>query len=416
MIGNPIANKHKKVDPMSTDYIGPEDIEAFLKDLANAEVKLGMKNSLNVFEAAGLDRQETKHSKMLAFLLDPSKGHCLNAEVFKGLVIKNFDSIISPLGTSPMRPTRLLLDGLGDLYIDCEWRHIDVLAYSESLNLVVAIENKIDAKESSKEGTTQLERYANVLENDSKFSSYSKLFLFLTVDGEEPSDKRWTTVTHADILNYVEEPFNAARATGGLTTEADFFVKNYIDFLRRKIVSNPLLEEECRSIYQRHKELLDMIMEIVGVRGGVSEYGDIFAQKTQSTIYANRSGKFAYLPTKLADILPDETLDKPWWGQLKPILFWFYMNDKQRLKLIFQVGPMKDKKIRKKLVDTLVEAFELDRNRKTTDQYTVILSHSISVDQESDNLLEYMLELNTKFKEQIPRLEKIVNEFDFTEK
>jgi hypothetical protein len=77
---------------------------------------------------------------------------------------------------------------------------------------------------------------------------------------------------------------------------------------------------------------------------------------------------------------------------------------------------MKDKKIRKKLVDTLVEAFELDRNRKTTDQYTVILSHSTSVDQESDNLLEHMLELNTKFKEQIPRLEKIVNEFDFTEK
>jgi hypothetical protein len=401
---------------MSTDHIGPEEIGAFLKDLATAEVKLGMKNSLNVFEAAGLARQETKHSRMLAFLLDPAKGHCLNAEVFKGLVLKNFDSIICPPCASPVRPTRLLLDGLGDLYIDCEWKHIDVLAYSESLNLVVAIENKIDAKESSKDGTTQLQRYANILESDPKFSSYSKLFLFLTVDGEEPSDKRWTTVTHADVLNYVEEPYNAARSTGGLTTEADFFVKNYIDFLRRKIVSNPLLEEECRSIYQRHKELLDMIIEIVGVRGGVSEYADIFAQKTQTMIYANRSGKFAYLPSTLANALPDGTLDKPWWGQQKPFLFWFYINDKQRLALIFQVGPMKDKKIRKKLVDTLVEAFELDRNRKTTDQYTVILSYATTVDQENDNLLEHMLELHSKFKEKIPRLEKIVSEFNFEEK
>jgi PD-(D/E)XK nuclease superfamily len=125
---------------------------------------------------------------MLAFLLDPSKAHCLNAEVFKGLVLKNFDSIICPPYASPVRPTRLLLDGLGDLYIDCEWKHIDVLAYSESLNLVVAIENKIDAKESNKDGTTQLQRYANILESDTKFSGYSKLFLFLTVDGEEPSD------------------------------------------------------------------------------------------------------------------------------------------------------------------------------------------------------------------------------------
>jgi hypothetical protein len=331
-------------------------------------------------------------------------------------VLKNFDSIICPPCASPVRPTRLLLDGLGDLYIDCEWKHIDVLAYSESLNLVVAIENKIDAKESSKDGTTQLQRYANILESDPKFSSYSKLFLFLTVDGEEPSDKRWTTVTHADVLNYVEEPYNAARSTGGLTTEADFFVKNYIDFLRRKIVSNPLLEEECRSIYQRHKELLDMIIEIVGVRGGVSEYADIFAQKTQTMIYANRSGKFAYLPSTLANALPDGTLDKPWWGQQKPFLFWFYINDKQRLALIFQVGPMKDKKIRKKLVDTLVEAFELDRNRKTTDQYTVILSYATTVDQENDNLLEHMLELHSKFKEKIPRLEKIVSEFNFEEK
>ena len=48
VIRNSFANKHNKVDSMSTDYLGPEDIEAFLKDLANAEVKLGMKNSNNI--------------------------------------------------------------------------------------------------------------------------------------------------------------------------------------------------------------------------------------------------------------------------------------------------------------------------------------------------------------------------------
>lgn len=398
---------------MALENIGPEQISSFLKDLQAAEVKLGMKNSLNVFEAAGLARQETKHSRMLAFLLDPSKAHCLDAEVFKGLVLNNFDSIICSDAVKPVRPTQLLLEGLGDLYVECEWKNIDILAYSNSLNLVVAIENKIDAKESTRDGTTQLQRYADLITKDPKFCSFSKLFIFLTVDGEEPSDKRWTPVTHEDVLSYVEEPFKEAKDSGGLTSDAEFFVKSYIDFLRRRIVSNPLLEEECRSIYQRHKELLDMIFEIVGVREGVSEYADSFATRTASVIFANRAGKFAYLPTSLASQLPDDTLEKPWWGQKKPILFWFYVNDKNRLKLIFQVGPMKNKQIRKNLVDALVEALEMDRNRKTTDQYTVILSHSTLVDQESDDLIDHMCSLHQKFEHQIPKILQIIERFPF---
>lgn len=391
----------------------PEKISSLLKDLALAEVKLGIKNSLNIFEAAGLARQETKHSRMLAFLLDPSKAHCLDAEVFKGLVLKNFDSIITPPSKNPISPTRLILDGLGDLFIDCEWRNIDVIAFSKTLNLIVVIENKIDTKESDRNGVSQLQRYADIIEDDPIFSRYSKLFLYLTIEGDEPSDKRWTSITHEDIFDFVDTPFQAAMLTGGITSEAIFFVKNYTDFLRRKIVSNPRLEEECRLIYQRHKELLDTIIDIVGSRGGVSEYADLFAEKTNSVVLANRSGKLAYLPTNLFHALPDGTLDKPWWGQQKPLIFWFYINEKQRLKLILQVGPMKDKDVRKKLVDKIFEGLDLERNRKTTNQYTVIVSYSHQVDQESDDLMEQMLEMNEKFKMHLPKLIQVIKTFNF---
>lgn len=182
-------------------------------------------------------------------------------------------------------------------------------------------------------------------------------------------------------------------------------------------MSNPLLEEDCRLIYQRHKELLDMIIDIVGAKGGVSDFAQAFSEETDTKIFANRSGKFAYLPSSLVNSLPDETLERPWWGQQKPILFWFYINnEKQKLKLIFQVGPMKDKQIRKKLVDTLVETFQLDRSRKTTDQYTVIVSHTVSVDPESENLLEKMVELHERFKPHLPLLSQLISEFDFVQK
>ena len=178
-------------------------------------------------------------------------------------------------------------------------------------------------------------------------------------------------------------------------------------------MSNPRLEEECRLIYQRHKELLDTIMDIVGSRGGVSEYADSFAEKTNSVVLANRSGKLAYLPAELILALPDGTLDKPWWGQQKPLIFWFDINEKQRLKLILQVGPMKDKDVRKKLVDKIFEGLDLERNRKTTDQYTVIVSYSHQVDQESDDLMEQMLEMNEKFRMHLPKLIQVIKTFNF---
>jgi hypothetical protein len=138
----------------------------------------------------------------------------------------------------------------------------------------------------------------------------------------------------------------------------------------------------------------------------------LFAEKTDSVVLANRSGKLAYLPNTLMLALPDGTLDKPWWGQQKPLIFWFYINEK-RLKLILQVGPMKDKDVRKKLVDKIFEGLELERNRRTTDQYTVILSYSQQVDQESDGLMEKMIELNDKFSIHLPKLIRVINTFEF---
>ncbi len=74
---------------------------------------------------------------------------------------------------------------------------------------------------------------------------------------------------------------------------------------------------------------------------------------------------------------------------------------------------MKNKQIRKNLIDVLVEAFEVDRNRKMTDQYTVIVSHSTLVDQEGDDLIDHMCALHQKFVSRIPKIVQIIEGFDF---
>jgi hypothetical protein len=99
--------------------------------------------------------------------------------------------------------------------------------------------------------------------------------------------------------------------------------------------------------------------------------------------------------------MPDGTLERAWWNQEKPVLFWFYLDDKKKLKLIFQVGPMKDKAIRTNLVNQLFIAFGREPNRRVTDQYTVITSEKTDTDEESD-LLEKMRQLHQKFEHKMP--------------
>ena len=398
---------------MNENRSDSEKITSFLKDLSSAESKLGFKNTLNVFDAAGLGRQEIKHSKMLSFFLDPSKGHCLGDKILNEIILNNFDSISSRHPSQTIRPTTIFLNSIGDLYVHCEWKNIDIIAYSEILNFILIIENKVDAKESSKDGTSQLNKYANIIESDPKFANFSKLYLYLTIDGEEPTDKRWSTITHQDILGYLESSLYEVENAGIVTSEAKFFIKNYIDFLRKNIVTNPILENECRTIYQRHKELIDIIIQFTGADSGVSEFADEFSSRTNSQIYGNRSGKFAYIPNSLVNILPDNLLDKPWWGQSKPLLFWFFIDEKKQLKLILQVGPIVNKELRKNFISDLIEKLGLTINRKIKDQYTVLISHAIKVDMENDILLEQMINLHHKLDDLFEKIESTVTAFNF---
>jgi hypothetical protein len=400
------------IQPSTSDPFAPEKIAKLLKELGALEIKHKLKGSLNVFEAAGLGRQETKSSKMLAFLLTPSNPHGLGAEVLKALIVPYFNDMLHPANGPQIRPTQFLLDSLSDVTVVCEWKRIDVLIYCDRLRFVVAIENKIDAREMERSGVSQLERYAATLENDARFKGFSKLHLFLTVDGEEPTDSRWTPITHNEILSCLRTHYDEAQRYGVMTPEAQFFINNYIDFLERNIVTNPILEEDCRQIYQRHKTILDKIASIATSGVGISQYAEEFVAKVDAIIVTNNPTRMAYLPNDLM-LLPDNTMEKPWWGQSKPIMMWFEIDGKDRLKLTFQVGPMKDPDMRLKFVEALFSIFGGKQKRLISEKYTSIVSMYEQTDQDSD-LMELMLQLHRRLAEHMPKLKELIQTFNFS--
>ena len=81
-----------------------------------------------------------------------------------------------------------------------EWKYIDLLLVSDTEKILIAIENKIG----SHEHEHQLKRYRRTLETD--YPSYKKMLLYLTPEGEDPSDcDNWDVLTYRDIAATLSE-------------------------------------------------------------------------------------------------------------------------------------------------------------------------------------------------------------------
>jgi hypothetical protein len=88
------------------------------------------------------------------------------------------------------------------------------------------------------------------------------LHVFLTPDGEEPSDETWIPYTYADIhrvLRRVRDTY--ANAIGD---DVHVFLDHYLNLLGTRFMNDEKLDELCRQIYKNHRQALDLIWERVG--------------------------------------------------------------------------------------------------------------------------------------------------------
>ena len=208
-------------------------------------------STLNVFDILKISKTEIRHSNMLAWLLDPNETHGIGDVFLRG--------VLSHLAKSIEVETavKMLAGDLSSFRVFRELSHIDLLLVSRELAIVVAIENKIGAGEHYASGTMEKQTIVYKERVQTQYKGYNQIFVFLTPEGEEPSDEEWLVMTYSDILGILKPIAQMA----GLKPEVELLLKNYIETIKRNVIMDPKLVELCNEIYMKHKEALDLIYE-----------------------------------------------------------------------------------------------------------------------------------------------------------
>jgi hypothetical protein len=150
----------------------------------------------NLFEAIGGVRVELRHSNFLSFLLSPARSHGLGSKPLQNVLRAILTKL--PPDKRPLPALEVIVGDLDDATVFREIDYIDLLVEVRELNFVVAIENKVDAKE----GDGQLARYKAVI--DKKYSRWRKLFVYLTPAGDEPDHPEYVAFSYSELAQVIE--------------------------------------------------------------------------------------------------------------------------------------------------------------------------------------------------------------------
>lgn len=302
-------------------------LQNFLLDIKCLDELLPWTEKFNMFDVLKISRTEIRHSNMIGWLLDANENHGLGDDFLKGILQR----IVEYDDTGRYDIFKVLLLDFYSFRVFREWKNIDILMISDEEKIVIAIENKV----SSNEHSNQLNRYREILEKD--YSGYNRILIYLTPDGEEPSDTvNWDILTYRDVVEVLEEVHSVKK----VHPDVDLMIRNYIDVIRRDIVEDEKLIEICNKIYNKHKKALDLIFD--KRTDGRMQIADVICSTLKKLceegkiIYEDSFG-CSFRTADMDKMLPLIEGGKSSWGTDSIYSYWFEIRD-GKFSGIFELG------------------------------------------------------------------------------
>lgn len=235
-----------------------EELNKLLVECRGLEQVEELARRFNALRVLGVQHGELRHSNVLAWLLTPDESHGFGDRFLRRWLLRViYESDIARDKVPHL--VNVAAQPFSFVRITREWRNIDVLVELELPNdqrWVIAIENKVNAKQSSK----QLERYRKLVDEAFAGAAF-QILVFLTVTGDSPedSDGRWIIAFHSQIEAVLSELLEERNSTMGEGPKS--LIHDYLDVLNENLMKTPRAAELAQQIYALHRRALDIIFE-----------------------------------------------------------------------------------------------------------------------------------------------------------
>lgn len=370
-------------------------------------------NSFNALKILKLENYEIRHSNILAWLLDPKENHSLK-DYFLRKILEHLILIDENRNNPQYEKVGEILDhSLIESHVYREIktannRFIDLLIVNQQLKSVFLIENKFYTTESK----NQLDDYLNFIQNI--FKDFTIIPIYLTLDGEEPSNQQYFILTYERIESILCTMLMLHM--NQLNNNVYSFIEDYNQILREKFYPNQDQILQSIEIFGNYKPTIESLFEKTSVFNKQlqfdSGYQFEFMMKYKNTInYIFKYGKnilsysfeqfirqqfkeeviYNAHPT-MPNLLPPEwssiseiSLREPNYWLGKGMIVWFERTNDSRLRLVAEIGPMEFAgrlsllKELEKMGLSIKESSKLEKAR-----YTKIFSRKIDVNKWDD--------------------------------
>ena len=304
-------------------------------ELEELSAKLSVFNILNVLK---VEKTEIRHSNILAWLMDPQGSHGMGQAFIRRVLSTML--LESESGIVELTPASVELMNMVDVEVLREWKNIDLLAISDANRWVLLIENKIRSRASKR----QLLKYIEVVKK--KFINFTIIPVLLTLESDEgieaAEEAEYITWSHSQL--YPVASHLIRQRQDRIPEDAKIFIEHYLTVLRRLTMQDEEIVQLCKTIYKKHKDAIDLIVEW----GATTQFG----AAAEEFISANK------------DLIQLWFIHKSWgknmpacsdrWKHLSkpyPVACWLrFRPQSSKIGLIIEVGSMEDSKKRLKLI------------------------------------------------------------------
>ena len=226
------------------------------------------KSEANIYRLLKVERVEIRHSNILAWLLDPNEEHNVGNTFLRELiksVLKNSKEDIDEKELE-RQVVDWTLNDFENVRVKREapidknnkkGKKIDIILTAEAggNKYLLAIENKVDAKESVAQTPTYRKKI------DESYDDYNKkMFVFLTPHGESAEDKCWRKLSYDDVVESLE----IAKERGDISERNRLIINDYMNIIKREIIGDEELAEKCNEICENHQNASKLVLKAYG--------------------------------------------------------------------------------------------------------------------------------------------------------